>query len=202
MPLHGSDKCCVLVAPSLDSTQSKNDTDFLLWQLVKNQEAVLELAGSTNAILTQLLRTQGTIMSRLDELQVKRPKSKAPTQTRKDGWSVQSTTTMNNTSQSGKGEDFRSFCEIARGKASSFGHFACMIVQQLFSREERVGRNCRGKRGKEALDAVKLEQVKQTIFEYYNVPPEEQAEHWKESMSRIDEMLRRKPRTGEAVQSS
>ena len=203
MPCHAADGRCPISAPALDNTQSRSSTASLLWRILENQEELLEHTRSRDAILKQLLETQQTILSRLDEKQTKQPMIRTTTEIRNDMRPpVQPPSVLSNPQQPVKVEDFRSFCEVARRKASSIGHFACIITQRLFSKEERVGRNCTGRRGKEALDAVKLEEVKKAILEFYSVPPEKHMEVWKESICRIDEMLRRKPRKGGLVPSS
>lgn len=88
-----------------------------------------------------------------------------------------------------------SFCEEARKHSLSVGHFATLLTKHIFSAEEREGKNCLGKRSKPALDPVKLGLVKKLIFRYYPAAKEDEKEPtWKQCITRIDEMLRRKPR--------
>ena len=88
-----------------------------------------------------------------------------------------------------------SFCEQTRKHCLSVGHFATILTKHIFSVQEREGRNCLGKRNKLALDPVKLGLVKKLIFCYYPARKEENKEAtWKQCITRIDKMLRRKTR--------
>jgi hypothetical protein len=86
------------------------------------------------------------------------------------------------------------FCESARIKSLSVGHFSTIVVKHLFSDEQRVNKNCTGSKGKEALGSQKLELVKSIVFKYFDVIGNDKKNVWKTCVSRIDEMLRRKIR--------
>ena len=62
----------------------------------------------------------------------------------------------------GEGGDrfFREVIKI-KGESCSVGNFATRLVRKLFSAEELVNRNCRGSKGKEALDSSKLSTSKE-----------------------------------------
>ncbi len=86
-------------------------------------------------------------------------------------------------------EEMITFCERERPRSLSVGHFATVLTKQLFSENEREGRNCLGRRSKHALDPVKLGVVKKLVFRYYSIKEENKESTWKECISRIDEML-------------
>ena len=78
-------------------------------------------------------------------------------------------------------------------KACSRGNFAVKIMQIVFNKEELVGRNCNGKKGKMALDSSKISLVKSVVSRVYNVPTTscKFEEMWKKCVVAIDECLRR-----------
>lgn len=93
----------------------------------------------------------------------------------------------------GEGEDsfFREVIKI-KGESCSVGNFATRLVRKLFSFEELVNRNCRGSKGKEALDSSKLATVKEYCFKMYPTPPGLREQQWGKCVIAIDEYLRRK----------
>lgn len=72
------------------------------------------------------------------------------------------------------------------------GNFATRLVRKLFSAEELVNRNCRGSKGKEALDSSKLSTIKEYCFKLYPTPPGLREQRWGKCVIAIDEYLRRK----------
>lgn len=83
-------------------------------------------------------------------------------------------------------------------KSRNRGNFAKNLVFAAFPREERLGRNCYGRRGgslsgpKGALEAAKLDAVREAVFRKYPVEPNEDEEYiWKkEGVIAIDTALR------------
>ena len=75
---------------------------------------------------------------------------------------------------------------------SSIGNFAVNLVKRVFKQEELVNRNCRGSRGKEALNASKLATVKAYCFKLYPTPPGLKEQQWGKCVIAIDEFLRRR----------
>ena len=98
-----------------------------------------------------------------------------------------------NSDGTGEGEDsfFREVIKI-KGESCSMGNFATRLVRKLFSLEELVNRNCRGSKGKEALDSSKLTTVKEYCFKMYPTPPGLKEQQWGKCIIAIDEYLRRK----------
>ena len=77
------------------------------------------------------------------------------------------------------------------------GNFAKNLVYAAFPLEERLGRNCYGRRGgsisgpKEPLEAAKLDAVREAVFRKYPAPPLEEESIWKkECVIAIDTALR------------
>ena len=98
-----------------------------------------------------------------------------------------------NSDGTGEGEDsfFREVVKI-KGESCSMGNFATRLVRTLFSFEELINRNCRGSKGKEALDSSKLTTVKEYCFKMYPTPPGLREQQWGKCIIAIDEYLRRK----------
>ena len=90
-------------------------------------------------------------------------------------------------------DDLVRFCVETKLKNVSVTNFATILVERLFTEEERYNRNCRGGgiRKKEALDPVKLNLVKNLVFSYYTVPLSDQDKTWCKCIKAIDEKLRR-----------
>ena len=79
-----------------------------------------------------------------------------------------------------------------KGGSCSIGNFAVNLVKRVFKQEELVNRNCRGSRGKEALNASKLATVKAYCFKLYPTPPGLKEQQWGKCVIAIDEFLRRR----------
>ena len=79
-----------------------------------------------------------------------------------------------------------------KGESCSVGNFGSKLVQALFSPEELVDRNCAGKKGKQPLDPMKLDKVKNYVFRMYPVPSCQKEVQWKKCVVAIDEFLRRR----------
>ena len=79
-----------------------------------------------------------------------------------------------------------------KGESCSIGNFAVRLVQKLFYQEELVNRNCKGSRGKRALDPNKLSSVKAYCFKLFATPPALKEQQWRKCIIAIDEFLRRK----------
>ena len=72
------------------------------------------------------------------------------------------------------GEEGDVFLEEAmkiKSGSCSMGNFAVELLRRIFSSDELVNRNCRGSRGKEALDTNKLRSIKEYCFKLYPTPP-------------------------------
>ena len=77
------------------------------------------------------------------------------------------------------------------------GNFAKKLVYAAFPMEERLGRNCYGKKGgsltgpKEPLEAAKLDAVREAVFRKFPVPASEEEAVWKKDcVIAIDSALR------------
>ncbi|EDO39525.1 predicted protein [Nematostella vectensis] len=76
-------------------------------------------------------------------------------------------------------------------KSCSIGNFSVQLLRYIFQGEELSNKNCSGTRGKEQIDPVKLQFIKQTVYEHYNIPTEEKATTWRHCIRAMDEFLRR-----------
>lgn len=174
----------------------------VLRELLANQQTMMEQATHTNRLLQQLVQNQEKLVSRLDAMEVARSRP-VLTPTRNRVRPPLHSTTLNTSSfnrpsdEVNQESNLKDFCESARERSLSLGHFATMIIKRIFPEQEREGRNCTGSRGKVPLDPVKLEDAKRLVFRYYDTPDSEQSKVWKICISRIDEMLRRKSRNKE-----
>lgn len=155
----------------------------------------------TTDLLRQILRNQQQFLTRLDRLEnidcpTCIPHSHLATpQTSSTPLPLTATcTTTNRTTEPlDVDPEEHSTYESLRLKSLSSGHFATLLIRHLFTLEERSNRNCAGSRGKEALDPLKLEKVKQIVFKYYDDESRQnRVQFWKMCISRIDEFLRRK----------
>ena len=79
-----------------------------------------------------------------------------------------------------------------KSTSCSMGNFAVKLVQRFFTLDQLVNRNCRGSRGKEGLDAVKLAAVKKYTFKFFPTPVGLKDQKWGKCVIAIDEFLRRK----------
>ena len=52
-------------------------------------------------------------------------------------------------------------------------------INLMFAKDEFVGRNCNGKRGKLPLDTYRLERIRETVFKIYSISNILKAEIWK-----------------------
>ena len=95
-------------------------------------------------------------------------------------------------------DDLVQFCERSRQNSLSVGHYATVITKKIFTESERENRNCTGTRSKLPLDPAKLGLVKKLVFRFYCIKDDEKERVWKNCVTRIDEMLRRKPKSSEA----
>ena len=78
-----------------------------------------------------------------------------------------------------------------RQQASSATSFAVNLVKSMFERHELVGRNVSGVRGKQPLDAKKIEKIKELVRQFYPAPLAEAAETWRNCRKAIDSHLRK-----------
>jgi hypothetical protein len=78
-----------------------------------------------------------------------------------------------------------------RQQASSATSFAVKLVKNMFERHELVGRNVSGVRGKQPLDAKKIEKIKELVRQFYPAPLAEAAETWRNCREVIDSHLRK-----------
>ena len=77
-------------------------------------------------------------------------------------------------------------------KSCSEGNFAVKLLQLIFTKDQLVGRNCNGKRGKLPLEKLKLEVIKQAVSKVYSLNQASKEEVWKKCVVAMDEFLRRK----------
>ena len=74
-------------------------------------------------------------------------------------------------------------------KSCSEGNFASKLLSLIFSKDELVGRNCNGKRGKEKLDPVKLGYILQAVVLVFNVNQVSREDVWKKCVVAMDEFF-------------
>ena len=91
------------------------------------------------------------------------------------------------------GDELFRFCVSSKLKNISVIHFSILLVDRIFTEEERFNRNCRGggSKNKQVLDPNKLGLVKKLVFDFYNVSPAERNLVWTKCIKAIDEKLRR-----------
>lgn len=77
-------------------------------------------------------------------------------------------------------------------KSCSEGNFAVKLLSKIFSKYQLHGKNCNGKCGKQPLDKLKLEVIKQAVLKVYSLNQTCKDEVWKKCVIAIDEFLRRK----------
>ena len=87
-----------------------------------------------------------------------------------------------------------------KSTSCSMGNFAVKLVQRFFTQDQLVNRNCRGSRGKEGLDAVKLAAVKKYTFRFFPTPVGLKDQKWGKCVIAIDEFLRRKRKDAVATE--
>ena len=112
--------------------------------------------------------------------------------------SIDSTTPMTTETPTGAnemqpGDELFRFCVSSKLKNISVIHFSILLVDRIFTEEERFNRNCRGggSKNKQVLDPNKLGLVKKLVFDFYNVSPAERNLVWTKCIKAIDEKLRR-----------
>ena len=87
-----------------------------------------------------------------------------------------------------------------KSTSCSMGNFAVKLVQRFFCQDQLVNRNCRGSRGKEGLDPVKLAAVQKYTFKFYPTPVGLKDQRWGKCDIAIDEFLRRKKKDAIAAE--
>lgn len=83
---------------------------------------------------------------------------------------------------------------VVRSQSSSSMNFAVRLLRELCSTEELLGKNIAGVRGKEAVDANKVEVVKSLVKKFYPAPPCEAEKIWNACHKAMDSFLRKIPR--------
>ena len=83
----------------------------------------------------------------------------------------------------GENDSFLGEAMKVKSESCSLENFAVKLIQRVFTPDQLVNRNCRGSRGKEGLDAVKLATVKEYTFKLYPTPPGLKEQQWWRSAS-------------------
>lgn len=81
----------------------------------------------------------------------------------------------------------------AKAKSCSSVNFAWLLAQSYFTPAELRGHNCNGLKGKEKLDEVKLQKIKQKVLVFFsakNMATEEKNRLWRACEKAIDKGIR------------
>ena len=86
-----------------------------------------------------------------------------------------------------------------QNKACSETNFAVQIFKSFFKNEEIKNKNISGAKGKEPLDPVRIEKIKQYVFEIYPcVEEEDKKKKWSKACEGINNYIRGQTSKGEA----
>lgn len=86
-----------------------------------------------------------------------------------------------------------------QARSTSTMNFSVRLLRELFTREELVGRNISGVRGKERVDPARVEIIKQILFKIYRTSPSEKELLWSYCRKAMDSYLRKMQRPVEVV---
>lgn len=86
-----------------------------------------------------------------------------------------------------------------QSRSTSTMNFAVRLLRELFSRDELIGRNIAGVRGKERVDPARIEIIKEIVFKVYRTSPSDRELLWRYCRKAMDSFLRKMQRPIEVV---
>ena len=86
-----------------------------------------------------------------------------------------------------------------QAKSTSTMNFAVRLLREMFTREELLGRNLSGVRGKERVDPARVEIIKEIVFKIYRTSPSDRELLWRYCRKAMDSFLRKMQRPVEVV---
>lgn len=86
-----------------------------------------------------------------------------------------------------------------QARSTSTMNFAVRLLRELFSRDELIGRNISGVRGKERVDPARIEVIKEIVFKIYRTSPSDRELLWRYCRKAMDSFLRKMQRPIEVV---
>ena len=81
-----------------------------------------------------------------------------------------------------------------QAKSTSTMNFAVRLLRELFTREELIGRNISGVRGKERVDPARIAIIKEIVFKIYRTSASDKELLWKYCHKAMDSFLRKMQR--------
>lgn len=86
-----------------------------------------------------------------------------------------------------------------QARSTSTMNFAVRLLRELFTRDELIGRNISGVRGKERVDPTRIEIIKEIVFKIYRTSPSDKELLWRYCRKAMDSFLRKMQRPIEVV---
>lgn len=86
-----------------------------------------------------------------------------------------------------------------QARSTSTMNFAVRLLRELFTRDELIGRNISGVRGKERVDPARIEIIKEIVFKIYRTSPSDRELLWRYCRKAMDSFLRKMQRPIEVV---
>lgn len=81
-----------------------------------------------------------------------------------------------------------------QAKSTSTMNFAVRLLRELFTREELIGRNISGVRGKNRVDPARIAIIKEIVFKIYRTSPSDKELLWRYCHKAMDSFLRKMQR--------
>ena len=81
-----------------------------------------------------------------------------------------------------------------QAKSTSTMNFAVRLLRELFTREELIGRNISGVRGKDRVDPARIAIIKEIVFKIYRTSASDKELLWKYCHKAMDSFLRKMQR--------
>ena len=81
-----------------------------------------------------------------------------------------------------------------QAKSTSTMNFAVRLLRELFTREELIGRNISGVRGKDRVDPTRIALIKEIVFKIYRTSPSDKELLWRYCHKAMDSFLRKMQR--------
>ena len=81
-----------------------------------------------------------------------------------------------------------------QAKSTSTMNFAVRLLRELFTREELIGRNISGVRGKDRVDPARIAIIKEIVFKIYRTSPSDKELLWRYCHKAMDSFLRKMQR--------
>ena len=86
-----------------------------------------------------------------------------------------------------------------QARSTSTMNFAVRLLRELFTRDELIGRNVSGVRGKDRVDPARIEIIKEIVFKIYRTSPSDRELLWRYCRKAMDSFLRKMQRPIEVV---